>query len=251
MQCLSILTITLILFINNISPFCNGSWLFVFPFLFNYDFSFCDIANTMLFRCCYAFSYVFVPCGIATQRYCCALVKFGNHCSLHSMELWLKCYSTFFKCYSKCFVTLLIRNVIVHLQSLTNVSVISTSLCLFSNIFCVHCLRLTFIDFFLLCFILCFKQWSFLCFAQFLHLFLQLSYVLSYVCYTNLCVHDYWKGCNNYYKCFNVSNIVGIDFVLSTWSTTSFHSLSIKFNYYNQLANYLHLPLPPSSSTCN
>jgi hypothetical protein len=37
---------------------------------------------------------------------------------------------------------------------------------------------------------------------------------------------------------------------LSTWSTTSFHSLSIKFNYHNQLANYLYLPLPPSSSTC-
>jgi hypothetical protein len=41
----------------------------VFPFLFNYDFAFCDIASTMLFRCCYAFSCVFVPCCIAIQRY--------------------------------------------------------------------------------------------------------------------------------------------------------------------------------------
>lgn len=186
----------------------------------------------------------------------CALWHCYSKVLLCTCEIWqplflilygiiTQCYSTFFLC----FVILLIRNVIVHLQSSKNVSVIS-SFCLFSNIFCVHCLRLTFIDLFLLCFILCFKQWSSLCFAQFLHLFLQLSYVLSYVCYTNLCVHDYWKGCNNYYKCLSVSNIVDIDFVLSTWSTTSFHSLSIKFNYYNQLANYLHLPLPPSSSTC-
>jgi hypothetical protein len=134
MQCLSILTTTLILFINNISPFCNGSWLLSFPFC-----SIMILHFVTLLVLCYlgVVMHSLVSLCLAALLLKGIDVRLWNLATIVPYTLWhydsnvIAHFLVFL-----CFVTLLIRNAIVHLQSSTNVSVISKSLCLFSN-FCV------------------------------------------------------------------------------------------------------------------